>query len=185
MIKVWLSWQNFCCNKHNFVATNMSVATKLLSWQKWYLWHLPPLIVMRWTAPLLNTYMEGLNAELVQGGLAVKQNNIPIHHVSDHCVAKLQLAGLLISVTVLQKPVEEVSLPVWECVAHIRTILQKPVLSGQFTSVRVCCAIHLILQKPVIRGQFTSVRVCCEHTPHTSKTCHKWSVYQCESALCT
>ena len=163
MIKVWLSWQNFCCNKHNFVATNMSVATKLLSWEKWYLWHLPPVIVMRWTAPLLNTYMEGLNAELVQGGLAVKQNNIPIHHVSDHCVAKLQLAGLLISVTVLQKPVEEVSLPAWECVAHIRTILQKPVLSGQFTSVRVRYA----------------------HKPHSSKTCHKRSVYQCESVLWT
>ena len=99
------------------------------------------MIVMQWTAPLLSTYMEGLNAEFVQGGLAVKQNNITIHHVPDHCVAKLQLACLLISVAVLQKP--------------------------------------------VISGQFTSVRVCCTDTHHTSKTCHKWSVYQCESVLCT
>ena len=94
------------------------------------------MIVMWWTAPLLNTYMEGLNAEFVQGGLAVKQNNITIHHVPDHCVSKLQLAGLLISVTVLQKP--------------------------------------------VVSGQFTSVRVCYTDTHHTSKSCHKWSVYQCE-----
>ena len=46
-----LSRQNFCCDKHTFVATkdpfcrdkHVFVAKKL-SWQKWYLWQFPPLI---------------------------------------------------------------------------------------------------------------------------------------------
>ena len=63
----YLSWQTFCHDKNMFVmtsfvtasillsrqkscfvATNMCVMTKLLSWQKWYLWQLPPTILMRY-----------------------------------------------------------------------------------------------------------------------------------------
>ena len=63
MTKVCLSRQNLCCDKHMLVATNIChdnnfvmtkdvfchgkhvfVVTKLLSWQKLYLWQLPQMI---------------------------------------------------------------------------------------------------------------------------------------------
>ena len=51
--KICLSQQQFCCDKHTFVATrdmfchdkHVFVVTKLLSWQKWSLWQLLPMIV--------------------------------------------------------------------------------------------------------------------------------------------
>ena len=44
------------------------------------------------------------DAELVQGGLSVKQHNVPVDHVSLHHVPKPQLLGHLIPVSVLQEP---------------------------------------------------------------------------------
>ena len=49
---IFLSWQNFCCSKHIFVATkdclvmtNMCLLRQnLFSQQKWYLWQLSPMI---------------------------------------------------------------------------------------------------------------------------------------------
>ena len=35
----------FCHDKHMFVATNTCLSWQVLSWQKWYLWQLPPMIV--------------------------------------------------------------------------------------------------------------------------------------------
>ena len=48
-----LSWHKFCHDKHDFVATkdvfcrdkHVFVVTKVLSWQKWDLWQLPPMVV--------------------------------------------------------------------------------------------------------------------------------------------
>ena len=42
--KICLSQQKFCHDKHTFVATKDVFCHKLLSRQKWYLWHLPPMI---------------------------------------------------------------------------------------------------------------------------------------------
>ena len=58
--KVSLLWQNFCCDKNMFVMTkHVFVMTKLLSWQKWYLWQLPPMIESKcfyeWTESLYVT----------------------------------------------------------------------------------------------------------------------------------
>jgi len=41
---IFLSQQMFCCDKHTLVATKDVFCHKLLSWQKWYLGHLPPMI---------------------------------------------------------------------------------------------------------------------------------------------
>ena len=77
MTKASLSWQKFCCNKIMFVMTNIwwdksFVATKnmfvvasiLLLWQKWYLWQLPPMIVIRLVSGL---YWQVLTPEGEQG----------------------------------------------------------------------------------------------------------------------
>ena len=54
----FLLWQIFCHDKHTFVATKMclsqqnfcrDILTKLLSWQKSYLWQLPPMITTKFT----------------------------------------------------------------------------------------------------------------------------------------
>ena len=42
--KVSLSWQNFCSDKLLSQQNTSYVMTKLLLWQKWYLWQLLPMI---------------------------------------------------------------------------------------------------------------------------------------------
>ena len=46
-----LSWQNFCRDKIMFVATSILLCfvttITRLSWQKWYLWQLPPMVFHR------------------------------------------------------------------------------------------------------------------------------------------
>ena len=53
-----LSWQKYVCHDKGFVMASillppMFVTTKVLSWQNWYLWQLPPMIEFFLCGPVL------------------------------------------------------------------------------------------------------------------------------------
>ena len=92
--KLWSQQQtNICRNKHNFVTTKlwsqqayfchdkhawfsekriMFFVTKLLSWQKWYLWKLPPMIVPKPTTA-------ACSANQSAGHTDYRNGNLPLH----------------------------------------------------------------------------------------------------------